>query len=99
MDPKVAKNQLKNFLEVFSRIRYIAIQWSLSVCSWAEVLKKRKGANDDLHMGGSTMKITESHYYQRRNDPFWNIYDKVVESSEVADTYFTYFSVIDNHNK
>ena len=34
--------------------------------------------------GAGRTKTTESQYYQRRNDPFGNVYDKVVERLEIA---------------
>ena len=46
-----------------------------------------------------TAKTTDAHYYQRRNDPFGNVYNKIVEHSQIANTYLTYCSAIDSHNK
>ena len=61
--------------------------------------KKEKVAMMIFTRGAGTTKTTDSHYYQRRNDPFGNVYDKVVERPEIAHTYFTYCGAIDYHNK
>ncbi len=61
--------------------------------------KKEKVSMMIFTRGAGTTKTTDSHYYQRRNDPFGNVYDKVVERPEIAHTYFTYCGAIDYHNK
>ena len=49
--------------------------------------------------GAGTTTTEGIHYYQRRNDPFGNVYDKIVQRPEVADTYFMYCGAIGHHNK
>ena len=49
--------------------------------------------------GVGTTSTQDNFYYQRRNDPYGNLYDKIVEHPEIADTYFTYSGAIDSHNK
>ena len=49
--------------------------------------------------GAGTTRTTDAYYYQRRNDPFGNVCNKIVESPEISNTYFTYWGTIDFHNK
>ena len=60
--------------------------------------KKEKVSMFIFTRGADTTKTTDAHYYQRRNDPFGNVYDKIVERPEIANTYFTYCGAIDSHN-
>ena len=46
--------------------------------------KKEKVSMMIFTRGACTAKTIDSHYYQRRNDPFGNVYDKVVKCPEIA---------------
>ena len=49
--------------------------------------------------GTGTTRTNDAHYYQRRYDPFGNIDTKIVEYSEIRNTYYTYCRTKDFHNK
>ena len=49
--------------------------------------------------GTGTTRFTDAHYYQRRNNPFGNTYNKIVKCPGIANIYFTNCSKIDFHNK
>ena len=61
--------------------------------------KKEKVSMFVFTRGAGTTSTEGTHFYQRGNDPFGNVYNKIVEHLEVTDTYFTYCGVIDHHNK
>ena len=61
--------------------------------------KKEKVLMFVFMRGAGTTNTEGTYYYQRRNNPFGNVYDKIVECLEIADTYFTYCGAIDHHNK
>ena len=60
------------------------------LCALGYKFSKREKVSMFVFTRGAGTTSTEgTHYYQRRNDPFGNVYDKVVEHPEVAGTYFT----------
>ena len=70
------------------------------LCALGYKFSKREKVSMFIFTRGAGTTSTEgTHYFQRRNDPFGNVYDKIVERPEVADTYFTYCGAIDHHNK
>ena len=54
-----------------------------------KISKKEKVSMFVFTRGASTTSTEGTHYYQQRNCPFGNVYDKIVECPEVADTYCT----------